>query len=203
MDPAKIVSIARKRGLAGIAVTDHNTIRGGILAREANRDKDFLVVIGAEIKTEYGDILGLFLDAEIVARKFDDVVKEIRAQGGLAVLAHPYRQYPSPRSLMEQVDLIEVFNSRSRRRINAIAATLGQPSGKPVTGGSDAHVYTEIGRGVTICAGTDLEKALRVGETTVRGQESNYYIVHGLSYTIEKLKGLTRAGKGGNSGFIC
>lgn len=203
MDPAKVVNVARKRGLAGIAITDHNTIRGGVLAREANRDNDFLVVVGAEIKTEYGDILGLFLDAEIAARRFDDVVREIQAQGGLAVLAHPYRQYPSPGRLMERVDLIEAFNSRSRRRTNAIAATLGQASGKPMIGGSDAHVYAEIGRGVTVCAGEDLEEALRAGETTVRGQESNYYIVHGLSCTIEKLKGLTRAGKGGNSRFIC
>ena len=56
MDPARVVKVARMRGLAAIAVTDHNTIRGGLLAREANPDEGFEVVVGAEIKTEYGDV---------------------------------------------------------------------------------------------------------------------------------------------------
>lgn len=202
MDPARVVKIARRQGLAAIAITDHNTIRGGFLAREANQDEDFLVVVGAEITTEYGDVLGLFLESEIVARRFGDVVEEIHTQGGLAVLAHPYRHYPSPGRLVEQVDLIEGFNSRSRRRTNANAATLGEVSRKPMTGGSDAHVYAEIGRGVTVCAGDDLEEALRSGETTGRGQESNYYIMHALSCIIEKSRGLIRAGKSDNGRFF-
>ena len=107
MDPAKVVRVARKRGLAAIAVTDHGTIRGGFLAREASRGEDVTVIVGAEIRTEYGDVIGLFLEEEVVARRFDDVVSEIRAQGGLAVLAHPYRQYPFPGRLAGKVDLIE------------------------------------------------------------------------------------------------
>ncbi|MCE5337522.1 MAG: PHP domain-containing protein [Methanomicrobiaceae archaeon] len=196
MDPARVVHVARTRGLAGIAVTDHDTIRGGILAREANRDKDFQVVVGAEIKTEYGDVLGLFLEQEIVTRKFDDVVGEIHAQGGLAVLAHPYRRYPSPERLAGRVDLIEGFNSRSRRQTNALSMTLGRISGKGTVGGSDAHVYAEIGRGVTVCAGEEIEEALRAGRTAGGGRESNYYLVHGLSCSIERLKGLA----GGDNG---
>lgn len=199
MNPAMVVKIARRRGLDGIAITDHDTIHGGVLAREANQDKDFQVFVGAEIKTEYGDVLGLFLDEEIVAQRFDDVVDEIHAQGGLAVLAHPYRQYLSPERLAGKVDLIEGFNSRSRRRTNAISMTLGRVSGKGTVGGSDAHVYTEIGRGVTVCAGEDLEESLWTGQTTGRGRESNYYLVHGLSYIIEKSKGLIGVGRGDNN----
>lgn len=195
MDPARVVRIARRRGLAAIAITDHNTIRGGLLAREANLDEDFVVVVGAEISTEYGDVLGLFLENEIAAREFSNVVEEIHAQGGLAVLAHPCRHSPSPGRLVKQVDLIEGFNSRSRRHANTIAGMLGQASGKPVTGGSDAHVYAEIGRGVTVCAGNDIEEALRSGKTCGRGRESNYYIAHGLSCIIENAKGLIRARK--------
>ena len=190
MDPARVVKVARMRGLAAIAVTDHNTSRGGLLAREANPDEGFEVVVGAEIKTEYGDVLGLFLDREITARRFDDVVSEIRAQGGLAVLAHPYRRYPSPERLAGRVDLVEGFNSRSRRQANALSMTLGRASGKGTVGGSDAHVYAEIGRGVTVYAGEEIEEALRAGQTAGGGRESNYYVMHGLSCGIERLKRL-------------
>lgn len=190
MDPARIVKMARARGLAAIAVTDHNTIRGGLLAREANKDDGFEVIVGAEIKTEYGDLLGLFLDREITTRRFDDVVGQIHAQGGLAVLAHPYRRYPSPERLAGRVDLIEGFNSRSRRKANALSMVLGRVSGKGTVGGSDAHTYAEIGRGVTVYAGDDIEEALRAGQTAGGGRESNYYIVHGLSCSIERLKRL-------------
>ena len=194
MDPAKVVRVARKRGLTAIAVTDHGTIRGGLLARPAGRDGQVTVIVGAEIRTEYGDVIGLFLEEEVVARRFDDVVSEIRAQGGLAVLAHPYRQYPFPGRLAGKVDLIEGFNSRSRPSANARATRLSRTCGKGATGGSDAHTYAEIGRGGTTFAGDDLEEALRAGLTTGSGRESNYYLVHALSCGIEQLRRLTGTG---------
>ena len=192
MDPAKVVGVARERGLAAIAVTDHDTIRGGLLARKASRD--VTVIVGAEVRTECGDVLGLFLEEEITARRFDDVVSEIRAQGGLAVLAHPYRGHPFPGRPAGKVDLIEGFNSRSRPAANARSMRLSRVCGKGTVGGSDAHVYAEIGRGVTVFAGEDIEDALRAGLTAGSGRESNYYLVHALSCGIERLKGLSRAG---------
>ncbi|MFA5613590.1 MAG: PHP domain-containing protein [Methanoculleus sp.] len=189
MDPAKVVRVARKRGLAAIAVTDHGTIRGGFLAREASRGEDVTVIVGAEIRTEYGDVIGLFLEEEVVARRFDDVVSEIRAQGGLAVLAHPYRQYPFPGRLAGKVDLIEGFNSRSRPSANVRSMRLSRTCRKKTIGGSDAHTYAEIGRGVTIFGGDDIEEALRAGLTVGGGRESNYYLVHALSCGIERLRG--------------
>ncbi|PKL57372.1 MAG: phosphotransferase [Methanomicrobiales archaeon HGW-Methanomicrobiales-6] len=193
MDPAKVVRVARQRGLAAIAVTDHDTVRGGLLAREASGDGDVTVIVGAEVRTEYGDVLGLFLEEEITARRFDDVVAEIRAQGGLAVLAHPYRGHPFPGRLAGGVDLIEGFNSRSLPAANARSMRLSQACGKGTVGGSDAHVYAEIGRGVTVFAGEDIEDALRAGLTAGSGRESSYYLVHALSCGIERLKGLSRA----------
>jgi predicted metal-dependent phosphoesterase TrpH len=88
------------------------------------------------------------------------------------------------------VDLVEGFNSRSRRQANALSMTLGRASGKGTVGGSDAHVYAEIGRGVTVYAGEEIEEALRAGQTAGGGRESNYYVMHGLSCGIERLKRL-------------
>src|SRR5262249_29889549 len=69
--PATVIELARRRGLDGIAVTDHETEEGGLATVEANRHQDFLVIPGAEIKTDLGDLIGLFLTHAIKSRKFD------------------------------------------------------------------------------------------------------------------------------------
>ncbi len=65
LSPPQIIKIAEKRGLDGIAITDHNTLKGGIETSKINNKDDFIVIVGSEIKTEYGDVIGLFLNEEI------------------------------------------------------------------------------------------------------------------------------------------
>ena len=94
MDPAKVVRVAKARGIDAIAITDHDEIDG---AREAQRAAggDILVIIGEEIDTRAGDVLGLFLKEKIAT---DDPIEAIRAihdQGGLAILAHPFTKTKS------------------------------------------------------------------------------------------------------------
>lgn len=187
--PDKIIKIAKKRGLSGIAVTDHNTIMGGLNTLKANRDREFKVVIGAEIKTEYGDVIGLFLNDEIKSRSFDTVIEEIRSQGGISILAHPYRQYKFPETLASRVDLLEGFNARSKKILNNKSYQLALSCNKSVTGGSDAHCTIDIGKGLTI-TNCEVETALRSGMVECEGMISNYYLAHGLSITIEKMKKL-------------
>jgi len=57
LKPETILKVAKKRGLGGIAVTDHNTIKGGLFTQKINDDKNFVVIVGSDIKTEYGDII--------------------------------------------------------------------------------------------------------------------------------------------------
>jgi len=89
LEPARIIKIARKKGLDGVAVTDHDTIKGGLVA--SGIEKDF-VIVGAEMRTEYGDVLVLFLNEEERSGRFREVVEEVKEQGGLVVLAHPFRK---------------------------------------------------------------------------------------------------------------
>ena len=187
LSPEKIIRTAKKRGLDGIAVTDHNTVKGGIEALKINRDEDFQIIIGAEMKTEYGDIIGLFLDKEIRTSRIEGVIEEIKSQGGLSILAHPYRQYKNPEEIADKVDLVEGFNARSRKKDNARAYGLAKKFKKPVTAGSDAHLRFEIGRGRTI-VDSEVKEALEKGETKIEGNESSYYLVHGLSVAMEKIK---------------
>ena len=94
MDPAKVVRVARSRGIDAIAITDHDEIDG---AREAAKaaNGDILVIIGEEIDTAAGDILGLWLQEKIVEHDPIEAIKAIHAQGGLAILAHPFTKTKS------------------------------------------------------------------------------------------------------------
>ncbi len=183
-----IIKIAKKKGLDGIAVTDHNSIKGGVEVSKQNNDTDFHVIIGSEIKTENGDVIGLFLNEEIKSRIFIQVVEDIKEQGGIVVLAHPFRKgIIFPIDLMKHIELIEAFNARSPRSLNAEALMLAKRFKKPVTSGSDAHFKFEIGNGKTIVS-DDVRCALVEGKTEIEGEESNYYLTHGLSILFEKLK---------------
>ncbi|MEA1907784.1 MAG: CehA/McbA family metallohydrolase [Euryarchaeota archaeon] len=191
--PDTIIKVAKKKGLDGVAVTDHNTIKGGIETSNINKDDDFVVIVGSEIKTEYGDVIGLFLTDEIRSRVFVDVVDEIRDQGGLTVLAHPFRKgIVFPRDLLGHVDLIEGFNARSTKNLNQKAIELARGCRIPVTAGSDAHLGFEIGGGQAVTRtltrtpeGGEVRCALKNGETLIEGKESSYYLVHGLSVGTE------------------
>lgn len=146
MDPAKILSIASKRGLTHIVINDHNTIKGGMECKALNRNAGLEVVVGAEIATNAGDVTGIFLKEEINARQFSDVVMEIKKQGGLVILNHPYVGHNLSEINFNGIDLVEGFNSRVDYKKNMLAVELAKQHNKPVIAGSDAHIYSEIGR---------------------------------------------------------
>ena len=192
LEPKRIVKTALSRGINVIAVTDHNTIKGALKTR-FYRNRDLIVIIGSEIKTNFGDIIGLFLTEEVVSRDFFAVADEIKEQGGLIVLPHPYRKRETiSKELLTNVNLIEILNARSSKKENAGAKELAKRSGKIGVAGSDAHFSFEIGRVQTIASepienGEDLRKALLYTDLEVFGVESPY-IVHAFSVAIEKVK---------------
>lgn len=159
LSPEQIVLLAQRRGLSGLAITDHNTIKGAIQAKnfiENNRIENFKVIVGAEISTTKGHIIGLFLKAEINSRDFRTVVEEIKKQGGIVVAAHSVRiplfnrirKKPllklSPEDF-ELIDFIEIWNSQNKKLANVIAKSLSLQYQKPALVGSDAHFSWELG----------------------------------------------------------
>jgi predicted metal-dependent phosphoesterase TrpH len=148
--PRLAIETARRRGLDGMAVTDHDTIRGAIRAMEANRYDDFLVIPGIEVKSDLGDIIGLYVFSEIRSRKFADVIAEIHEQGGVAYLPHPIRTFgPAVPAVARQhpgIDLWERYNGRYSRREFARADSAFEQLGlERALCGSDAHFPWEIG----------------------------------------------------------
>ncbi|MBI4199825.1 MAG: PHP domain-containing protein [Chloroflexi bacterium] len=139
-------------GLGCVAITDHNTIRGAL---EMQQRAPFLVIVGEEVKSAQGEIIGLFLKEEVPrGLPARETVERIREQGGLVSIPHPFdalrRSVIAPVAL-EQVlplaDIVEAFNARNIfAGANRRAAELAQRHGLAASAVSDAHTLGELGR---------------------------------------------------------
>ena len=176
LDPRKIIKVAIKKGLDGIAVTDHNTIKGGLEAKKYETD-DFNVIIGSEVMTTKGEVIGLFLSEEIKSKDFYDVIGEIKAQNGIVVLPHPfdewrYASFPAKEDV-KYIDNIEIFNSRCvKKKYNDNAGKFAKKYKLGVTGGSDAHFANEIGHAGIIVETDDVYEAILKNNLQVFGKTS-------------------------------
>ncbi|MCZ3365075.1 MULTISPECIES: PHP domain-containing protein [Methanobacterium] len=176
LDPRKIIKVAVKKGLDGIAVTDHNTIKGGLEAKKYETD-DFKVIIGSEVMTTKGEVIGLFLSEEIKSKDFYDVIEEIKAQNGIVVLPHPfdewrYASFPAKEDV-KYIDNIEIFNSRCvKKKYNDNASKFAKKYKLGVTGGSDAHFANEIGHAGIIVETDDIYEAILKNNLQVFGKTS-------------------------------
>ncbi|MFA6226284.1 MAG: PHP domain-containing protein [Methanoregula sp.] len=145
MSLERIVKRTKKVGLTCIAITDHGTIAGGVEGKRVAGRYGVKVIVGAEIKTECGDIIGLNLNQEIEGTDWQEVISAIRTQGGIVVLPHPYHDHTCVEEIAQCVDFIECWNARLAPQQNTAAGDLAKRLSKPVMYGSDAHVSSEIG----------------------------------------------------------
>lgn len=154
-DPADVVRRAREVGLDRIAITDHDEIEGAFEARDLDPR---LVIVGEEVLTAEGlDLIGLFLAEHIPpGAAFREVAAEIRRQGGVVYLPHPFDAYrgtteESLEEVVDCIDAVEGFNARIHAPArNLRARNWARAKGLPVGAGSDAHLLREIGRGTVV-----------------------------------------------------
>ena len=194
LEPKTIIKLALKRGLSAIAITDHNTLKGSLVTmRESSSVKDLMVIPGVEVKTDIGDVIGLYIQDEIKAREFHEVVEEIRRQDGLVVLPHAYTKHKGVvKELITYMDVVEVLNGRSSHVKNAKALRLANDLDKPAIACSDAHFSFEIGHVKTkfysdASSLEELRKLILNGKREFIGKESPF-IVHGFSFATEIIK---------------
>ncbi len=144
--PEKLVDLAVKNSIDVLCITDHDTIKGSVHARqyaEKKYNNSIKIIIGAEYKTDCGDLIGLNLTEEIKLTKADEVIKAIHAQEGIVLLPHPLDSHKNLDFLAEQADVIEVFNSRSSFYNNKMSMELADSLGKPDYVASDAHFLSD------------------------------------------------------------
>lgn len=171
--PKKSVRVAEKKGLDLLCITDHNSIKGAVEAKKYNSE---LVVIGEEILSKSGEIIGLFLQEEIKpGLSAEETIELIHEQDGVAFAPHPFSMYcPCVGKRLDELRLdgIEVFNSLHRDGYsNAIA--LESCNGHAKLGGSDAHSSNMIGNGYTTFPGNSQEefrRAIKNGRTSYGGK---------------------------------
>ena len=143
---------AEQAGLDVVCITDHNEISAAVAA--AGQDLGVRIIIGEEIRTPDGDIIGLFLTERVpYVLPVAEVVARIRAQGGLVYAPHPFDQARSSLGRVlpglcaaGAVDIVEVFNAKTAtREPNDRAAALAAAYELPGGAGSDAHDPPGVG----------------------------------------------------------
>ncbi len=187
LNPQALLRIVKKKGFDGIAVTDHDTLKGALFTRKLNKDRDFEVIVGEELHTDRGHVLGLFLQKPIKSRIYEGAVEEIHKQGGIVIVAHPRRPMPGAwfknaglgRKLMP--DGLEAFNGRTSMWSNIHADSLAEELGIAKTAGSDAHFGYEAGSCYVHFDG-DLRKALIRKKTDAHGRGKGMLIGGPLSF---------------------
>jgi predicted metal-dependent phosphoesterase TrpH len=151
--PEEYLQALQVRGIDRAFVTDHNAIDGAL---DLHRQAPEQVLVGEEVKTREGfDLIGLFLQ-ELIPRGTParEAAEQIRAQGGVVYLPHPFDHSRSgagarhAEALVDLIDVVEVHNARClRAATNAEALHWARAHGRLAGAGSDAHTAAEIGNG--------------------------------------------------------
>jgi hypothetical protein len=164
--PLEMIKAAINKGMNGLAITDHNTVRGSLVAKkEARRFKDFLIVTGCEIKTREGEIIALGIKENVPMNlNIEETVERIHDLGGIATAPHPFGSYIFRRCVGKKslrADAIEVYNSTLTKSQNNKALDLAKLFKKSITAGSDAHSAREVGNAGIIFDGNPIDDIIK------------------------------------------
>jgi len=157
----KLVTAAEDAGLDAIAITDHDSISAVRLAQK--RSDKITIIPGMEITTWKGThIIGLFLKNKIESKDIFEVIDDIHAQGGLAVLPHPFRRSSGfmyakdkhqlytadeARELLSRIDLVETVNLNcTKEALTDADSFFACHPDIPQSAGSDAHTSDAVGK---------------------------------------------------------
>ena len=198
----QVAQFAKKRGLDGVAITDHDTVQGALrLARQ----RRLLVIPGMEIETPKGHVLALNikkpigkpLDTKLI---LSEVIGNIHEAGGTAVMAHPASMLKSGlgNKILSETDLdaVEVVNSAAFPFFVStyLSRRLAHQLKLPQTAGSDSHHPQEIGKAYTLVDSDsnvdDVIEAIRKGKTVPCGEAISWImrIERGASGIREALR---------------
>ena len=204
--PQDAVKIAMKKGLNGIAICDHHTLKAYQMLKR-KRYKNFVLIPGVEIETHIGEVMGLFIEEEIKTKNDDffTIVDKIRENNGLVVIPHPFDFLRSNHLKMKllnndiiekYIDGIEILNSRIIiKSCVKKAKKFNEKYQLFETGGSDAHTPKEIGNAYTLIRDINdislenIKQCLLKNKSESVGRLSNP-LVHAITILNKIKKGL-------------
>lgn len=150
----EIIDEAKRKGLDGICITDHDDLGLREIVEEFYTE-DLKIFVGVEILTTQGDILVIGLDK--VPEKMltpSELLKLVHEQGAVAISAHPYRK--NNRGMGDHIFThhagaelpltgVEVLNGSTPEYLNIQAGETAFESNLAMTAGSDAHFKERVG----------------------------------------------------------
>jgi predicted metal-dependent phosphoesterase TrpH len=156
-----LIRTAAKVGLDAIAITDHDTVDGAreFRAEVSKRNLPLKIIVGEEKTLKDGThFIGLFLEKPIASGELAEAIAEIREQGGLCLVPHPFRKKDGLcRENLDRIRLLagktagfELFNAKCGYRENKLAEQLLPISGICPFGGSDAHYESDLGESMNV-----------------------------------------------------
>jgi hypothetical protein len=210
----------------GVAVTDHNEIRGSLEAFSKKRKDDFIIP-GIEVKSlELIDILFYFYTVDEMKRFYERELSERKKRllhstkttlplkrliqlSGLykcvISVAHPYgytlrtsirEVFGKYEHILRKIDVFEAINGGNTRKANEKAISYIKQNKKAISGGSDGHSITPLGRVMTYSKAKDInsfldniknKKAYVVGQETRFGKIGEYG-----NFAVNKVKNIFR-----------
>jgi predicted metal-dependent phosphoesterase TrpH len=167
-----LLDTCAKKGINRIAITDHNVISGAFVAKELDPEH---VIIGEEIETTAGEILGYYMTALVPGGMSPmKTIEALKKQGALISVAHPFDDHrlafwksDTFAEVLGHVDALEVFNARCMNPLfNQKALECAEEKGLLQTVGSDAHSLYELGQANLMLAEFDDAASLRIALQT-------------------------------------
>lgn len=159
------VRLFEKGILDVIAITDHNETKFAIEMAKKFGDK---IIVGEEITTKEGEMIGLFLQRTITpGLSAQETAKQIHDQGGIVYIPHPFEiarqgfKEDSLETIKQEIDIIEVFNARGKWRGKSIEAlSFAQKYNKIMASSSDSHCHQGMGSSFSIISQIPTNKNL-------------------------------------------
>ena len=159
--PEEIIKSLKKKGLQGMAITDHNTVEGGLKALKV-APKNFIVIPGVEISTADGHMLALNIKRDITrGLSIQETVEKILDEDGIPIVPHLFRKMSGIKrdrfeTIYKKIPAMEVFNGCSLPKTNIKTAKVAKEFNLGGIGGSDTHHAIYAGYAYTLVDSTDL-----------------------------------------------
>jgi hypothetical protein len=190
-DVKEIIKAAERRGLDGIALTDHDTMRGIPAARRYIKEQklDLILIPGIEVTTSEGHLLVLGVD-KAPEKKLspEETIETAHDLGGIADVPHPYHPFRHAIGRIPDADAVEVYNSKHLFGLaNGRAKFEAKRRGMPMVAGSDSHFADTVGLGVTEIEADNVDgvlEAIRAGQTKILGKRTppKFFIGNTVTY---------------------
>jgi predicted metal-dependent phosphoesterase TrpH len=165
IEPMELVREARRIGLDGICLTEHQSLWHSHETEELARDGGIAIFRGNEITTNQGDILVFGYEEDVQGIvTIQELHGAVTVAGGFMIAAHPFRGFlvfgigqlqmnveqASQRSVFQYVDAIEIGNGKVTEQENDMARQVAERLNMNGVAGSDAHLIDEVGKWITI-----------------------------------------------------